>query len=864
MKLFRKHVSFLLALLLTLGVVTSRADSKSPQDGAQGESPCRYQYYAGQYTWQEAQDLAAAMGGHLINIESAAEYSEILSDILEIGCTDLAFWTGARRDVARGKTAGAFFWSNTEAQPVGEEIEFTALLDGRSPWALGEPSYRSEQDERENFVLLRYSEGEARWVLDNVDGSVPDGLRLGCIVEFDDRPSRARLTAKQVELLTQLTLEEPPYNALGNRPLPNEENSTGLEPEWELCRVTSVLSSSPVKREEGSSVSILDAWSGEQVTSTGLGQAVYLKPGSYRARLKDGGADDAVFTVEDVPVTVVLRDQPTGFLEGRVLDSESENPVAGAKASLEIQGETISTTTDDDGTYRFDGLPPVDAQLSLKGADIETSSGPRPVTITLGSTAQTTQLVKTRKSIAFIGFIRDGEEDFHAKYKAWWASIQNKFVNQDIYRYIGFSYYAEVQKDIFGSGPQGTKYNMRITMLKNIEAMDLTDQYVISGTIEKERIKEEHPECDGWFEGWSDQRFNTVMVESMQEGYYRRLLESIKAGENPLNDEVFKAVLEKHLLDGAISSAHAQKILNTLNAAPDTYRDLYLLSLFNYQLGITTGSESQYDSTVNELQMKVKIPEKTYEIEFFHESGHALLMSPLLHFINENENLARGHNVYPKEGEYHENDERIGAVYDHITGDLFEALKADTEKLIRKELRTQYSDYLTEEEVQRIIDAFISPEQQEYDLLEFRLVPADLRTSYTLPAVYEWVRSEIEKKVRTLPTTAASIVSDILGGITNNKLAGGSSKYLTAYGHPSIETDENGKESGYWYDLETGEPTFRQSKEAWAEYFSAMINNDAENIENNRNYFSEAVELMDSMTKDLYDYYVWYWTRLYS
>ena len=82
------------------------------------------------------------------------------------------------------------------------------------------------------------------------------------------------------------------------------------------------------------------------------------------------------------------------------------------------------------------------------------------------------------------------------------------------------------------------------------------------------------------------------------------------------------------------------------------------------------------------------------------------------------------------------------------------------------------------------------------------------------------------------------MVSDIYGGLTNNKIQGGSS---------------HDKEN-YWYDS-NGNITHFQLREAWAEYFSAQINKHTWAIEQNKTYFPTATEELDQLADEILRYY---------
>ena len=103
---------------------------------------------------------------------------------------------------------------------------------------------------------------------------------------------------------------------------------------------------------------------------------------------------------------------------------------------------------------------------------------------------------------------------------------------------------------------------------------------------------------------------------------------------------------------------------------------------------------------------------------------------------------------------------------------------------------------------------------------------------------------DIMKEQMEPGTYNSSMVSDVYGGITNNKLIG-------SFGHAG---DSSSEPYYYWHN-EVRYPTHRQLKEAWAEYFSAKICGDEYNIEMNAQYFPLATEAFDKYAKELLAYY---------
>ena len=70
-------------------------------------------------------------------------------------------------------------------------------------------------------------------------------------------------------------------------------------------------------------------------------------------------------------------------------------------------------------------------------------------------------------------------------------------------------------------------------------------------------------------------------------------------------------------------------------------------------------------------------------------------------------------------------------------------------------------------------------------------------------------------------------------------------------GHASMNSDGE----RCWYTA-SGETTKKQMEEAWAEYYSAQIRRDEDNINWNREYFPGTNKMMDSISNVVYDYWL--------
>ena len=126
--------------------------------------------------------------------------------------------------------------------------------------------------------------------------------------------------------------------------------------------------------------------------------------------------------------------------------------------------------------------------------------------------------------------------------------------------------------------------------------------------------------------------------------------------------------------------------------------------------------------------------------------------------------------------------------------------------------------------------------------------PDNIKKDKVLKEYYDKVKSILEDEIHEVLGNNASMVQDIYGGCTNNKIAPDFNLY-----------DQAGHKTKYWWD-EKNNSTYNQMKEGWAEYFAAMIRNDAYNIKKNAEFFPLSAgeegtleKLADALYKDYLD-----------
>ena len=217
-----------------------------------------------------------------------------------------------------------------------------------------------------------------------------------------------------------------------------------------LWRVTPVVCSDPVRKDENHLMEVVRNDTGETVAWTGIGCAVYLTDGEYTLRFPDADIADTVFTVSGVPATVVMSDAEPAGVRGIITDAETGEPVAGADITLKAQGISYGTVSDDNGRYAFDGIPAVDAGISISGIGLVTPLGSDILHLVSGLIQNVLTEAKHQKHVAFFGYLNDGGDE-------WWAA-RNAAVLRPGGWFIGHGAWLEVVEGIYGGMRPGTVY----------------------------------------------------------------------------------------------------------------------------------------------------------------------------------------------------------------------------------------------------------------------------------------------------------------------------------------------------------------------------------------------------------------------
>ena len=227
-------------------------------------------------------------------------------------------------------------------------------------------------------------------------------------------------------------------------------------------------------------------------------------------------------------------------------------------------------------------------------------------------------------------------------------------------------------------------------------------------------------------------------------------------------------------------------------------RTLYLSELESYTIGNTKGNKTGFfttkNNTINVDMTKEKDNPRGAYTTFFHESGHAIDYNHI------------------DDGKFY------SITYRNEDG---ESLQELIYKDVRNDVEKTVSLYTSDEEMQRNITDHIM-DAGKGDVPEL---------SKTEKKLLENVQMYYNKDLKGTSNEAGS---DIYGGVTNNIIHG-------SYGHWS---------ESYWYD-KNGNATYAQSRELWAEYYSYSITKNEEAMENLKEHFPNAGEMLDEIAGDM-------------
>ena len=152
----------------------------------------RYTFHANSCSWLEANEHAAARGGHLASIDSVEEFEHLVAEIERLGMGDKYFFIGG----TRAENSTDYYWVGSDGtQPVNGEASALAGL-----WLPGEPSYGYGEDV-ECFMEI-HADPDYGWGLNDVKNQILSysPKSVAYIVEYDNGGSNGlKITWDEVE-----------------------------------------------------------------------------------------------------------------------------------------------------------------------------------------------------------------------------------------------------------------------------------------------------------------------------------------------------------------------------------------------------------------------------------------------------------------------------------------------------------------------------------------------------------------------------------------------------------------------------------------------------------------------------------------
>lgn len=203
----------------------------------------------------------------------------------------------------------------------------------------------------------------------------------------------------------------------------------------------------------------------------------------------------------------------------------------------------------------------------------------------------------------------------------------------------------------------------------------------------------------------------------------------------------------------------------------------------------------------------------------FHELGHAIDYNMCNWFDNAEDNEKKSCHMTDMLYFYSVKENLYTALYDDTRNYFTKIVNASNEKL------GQFK--LSDESKKKIVEAMLDGRKGWTTLNPYE------------KAIYDALRDVIELQ----PGYKNLAVSDIIGGVTNNTVAGQRISVGSLVG-----TLGTGHERSYWYDGNS--PTNNQSKEFFAEYMSYLMTGQTEKVEKMRQIFPKASEMIEKVLKE--------------
>ena len=323
--------------------------------------------------------------------------------------------------------------------------------------------------------------------------------------------------------------------------------------------------------------------------------------------------------------------------------------------------------------------------------------------------------------------------------------------------------------------------------------------------------------------------------------YFALLMPVLRAGDDPLEDDAFVQLLQQRFREQNFTDTQITGIINILKHADALYRDLYLLSFYEYTMFGMQETGSGYIDPPNAAFVSAASSAQSFLGTYFHEAGHGLHMSQWDlegHPIRE---------IMQTEG-WEEAASQAGNI--DLEAAVMESIRQDVRNRILAQLETlaaEAGDTLTGEQKDKIVDALVSADSEVTETVWWwtRQVYPAVKEDSLLSRYYIAVRDSLSSELSQIPYSNANMVGDLYGGMTNHKLS-------LPYGHAG----------DYWY-TQDGRANGMQLCEGWAEFFSAMVRKDSYYKKINEQYLPETAAAMERLAEQLLDRYMEYYGQRY-
>ena len=329
--------------------------------------------------------------------------------------------------------------------------------------------------------------------------------------------------------------------------------------------------------------------------------------------------------------------------------------------------------------------------------------------------------------------------------------------------------------------------------------------------------------------------------------YFDQLLMYMMNGEDPLSNGSICNYLVRRICRFAVQPGDAQDFVDKLKTSPALYRNLYLISITDYDLGNLymdkqpNKAAAYYDPNDKQIHIQNYFYSSTehgnHTVTFFHESGHAL--------------------------DYNTGNNQIGN-----SSELFSRLKNDLEVYLTNELKNMGYD---EEDRKILIKFLISAKNKQSDIDNVINDINKSRKSRGISRImtqtdYDQLRESLYDSLKSMFNSVSTkntygnalMITDVSNGLMNDKIYTTRYRPEKAYWYPFghfPSGDQAPEKEIYWYGW-FGRHTEQQCREAWAEWFASQIINNPYAINANKTMFHSATTYMHIEAKRLLRYYI--------